>query len=186
MYVFPHRASLDEQWARDWKQPGFKAECWMIASGVADRLDLLSPRTWERQACDHNGNDSQEVRQVILHELVHVFHAQQNPLPGFDGMDELSWLIEGLATYVSGQLTEDKIKSVRRQLADGVAPASLADFWKGKLRYQQAGTLIKFIDERYGRDKLISILGLTDLPSILEILATTEIGLIQSWIDFYK
>ena len=186
VYIFPNRAGLDLQWARDWKQPGFKSECWMIASGVADRVDLLSPRTWDKEACDHNGNDSLEVQQVITHELVHVFHAQQNTSPGFDGIDELSWLIEGLATYASGQLTEEKITAVRNQLVAGTPPSVLADFWKGKLRYQQAGSLIKFIDERFGRDKLISLLELATLPSILNVLAITETDLIRSWADYYK
>jgi len=43
VYIFPNRASLDKQWQKDWNDSSFHSECWMIASGVADRLDLLSP-----------------------------------------------------------------------------------------------------------------------------------------------
>ena len=58
VYIFPDRSSLDKQWQKDWGDSSFKSECWMIASGVAHRLDILSPNAWSKQACEHNANDS--------------------------------------------------------------------------------------------------------------------------------
>jgi hypothetical protein len=39
-------------WQKDWNEPRFKSECWMVASGVASKLDVISPKSWDKQACD--------------------------------------------------------------------------------------------------------------------------------------
>src|SRR6516165_2607432 len=76
----------------------------MVASGVADRMVILSPRVWKTQAAEHDPADAEHLRDLIAHELVHVYHGQHNPRPDFDGMDDSGWFVEGLAVYVSGQL----------------------------------------------------------------------------------
>ena len=48
--IHPDRASLDRRWQSDWSMPGFKSECWMLASGVASGMDLLSPGVWKTEA----------------------------------------------------------------------------------------------------------------------------------------
>lgn len=186
VYIFPNRAGLNEQWRKDWNMPDFNSECWMVASGVAKRLDILSPQSWKQEACEHNGNDSNEVLQIITHELTHVYHAQFCANHTFDGMDDYAWLIEGLSTYVSGQLTWAKIQSVKEQLAAGKSPEVLVDFWKGEIRYQQAGSFVKYIDEKYGREKLFDLLKLTTLEEMMKTLGTTEKELVTGWKDFYK
>ena len=35
VHIFPDRALLDKQWQKEWGDPTFKSQCWMIASGVA-------------------------------------------------------------------------------------------------------------------------------------------------------
>ena len=45
VYIHPGRQSLDSTWQTDWKMPTFRSECWMVASGVAQRLDMISPKT---------------------------------------------------------------------------------------------------------------------------------------------
>ena len=186
IYLFPNRKALTEQWRKDWNQPDFNAECWMVASGVALRLDILSPQRWKQETCEHNANDSTELQQIITQEMVHVFHGQQCPNPSFDGMDDYGWLTEGLADYASGQLTDAKLAQVREQILLGNTPTLLADFWKGKLRYQQSGSLICFIDKKYGREKLMSLLSLTKLTDMMKALNTTETELITDWKNFYK
>lgn len=181
VFLFPNRASLDNQWQTDWGLPGFKAECWMVASGVAQRLDILSPNMWKKETCEHDATDKHEVESLILHELVHVFHGQQNPRPDFTGLDDLAWLIEGVATYASGQLNNKRLEPVRKVVADGKAPAALEDFWKGKDKYGLAGSLVKYVDKKYGRPVLFQLLGQADEKSILEILKTDEPGLIEAW-----
>lgn len=53
IYVHPNRYSLDSSWQKDWNMPDFKSECWMVASGVATKLDMISPRLWDKKACEH-------------------------------------------------------------------------------------------------------------------------------------
>ncbi len=181
VYIFPDRSSLDKQWQKDWGDPRFRSECWMIASGVAHRLDLLSPNTWASEACEHNANDSTEVRQVIWHELVHVFHGQQNPDHTFSYIEKLDWLVEGLATYVSGQLDEKRYQPVRQMIIDNKTPASLDEFWKGQNKYGLSGSMVAFIDHKYGRKKLFELLQLTSKTTALGTLATSETQLLSEW-----
>lgn len=186
VYIFPGRALLDKQWQKDWNDPGFKSQCWMIASGVAHRLDLLSPNTWNTEACDHNANDTTEIRQVIWHELAHVFHGQQNPDHTFSYIEKLDWLVEGLATYVSGQLTEKRVQRLKHIIADNKIPPTLDDFWKGPERYGLSGSIVSYIDKKFGRKKLFELLNLTNKQSALQSLGITELQLIADWQNFFK
>jgi hypothetical protein len=130
VYVFPDRRSLDKQWQKDWGDSTFQSQCWMIASGVAHQLDILSPNVWTKEACDHNANDSIEIMQVIWHELVHVFHGQHNPDHTFSYIEKLDWLVEGVATFVSGQLDEKRSQRVKQLVSENKAPTTLDDFWR--------------------------------------------------------
>ncbi|MFZ6000714.1 MAG: hypothetical protein ACOYW3_09405 [Bacteroidota bacterium] len=184
VFVFPHRDQLDAQWQKDWGAPDFKSECWMVASGVAHRLDLLSPNVWGKEACEHNLSDVQAVQQLVVHEMVHVFHGQHNPVPDFTGLDDLAWLIEGVATYASGQLDETRLASVRKLIQDGKSPISLAKFWSGKDKYGLAGSLVKFVDQRVGREELFTLLRETKQDAVLKRLNLTEAQLIDEWKAF--
>jgi hypothetical protein len=180
-YLFPERQELTEQWRKDWGMPEFNAQCWMVASGVAKRLDILSPLAWQDDACEHNPNDSIEIKQIIIHELVHVFHAQHNPRPGFAEMESLDWLVEGLATYASGQLSQTRLNNIVMRVRDGEIPASLSVLWQASDKYGMAGSFVKFIDLHFGRQKLIGLLPLNELSAILQYLGTSEQVLIELW-----
>src|SRR5262245_41317174 len=93
--IHPDRAAFDAYFQGRWNVP--KTEAWMVASGVADRLTILSPRVWKTEAVEHDPADAEHLRDLLVHELVHVYHGQHNPRPDFDGMDEVAWLAEGLA-----------------------------------------------------------------------------------------
>jgi hypothetical protein len=181
IYLFPDRNSLTLQWRKDWNLPSFEAQCWMVASGVAKRLDLLSPSKWRTEACEHPG-DSTEIRQIILHELIHCLHAQHNPKPGFDGMEDLDWLVEGVATYGSGQLNAERLRRIKRSFEEGRAPETLKELWTGADKYGKAGSFIAFLDKKYGRTRLTGLLTLTSQESVLDQLGSKEKDLIQAWI----
>jgi hypothetical protein len=181
VYIFPGRVLLDKQWQKDWGDTSFRSQCWMIASGVAHRLDILSPNTWAKQACDHNGNDTTEIRQVIWHELVHVFHGQHNPDHTFSYIEKLDWLVEGTATFVSGQFDEKRSQRVNQLIKENKTPSALDDFWKGQEKYGLSGSLIAHIYNTYGREKLFALLKFTNKKDALEFLAIPEEQLIKSW-----
>lgn len=184
VYVHPDRSSLDSTWQHDWKMPEFKSECWMVASGIADRLDLISPAQWKPQSCEHDYANKEETQRLITHELVHVYHAQHNKSKDFSETENIDWFIEGLAAYASGQVTETKLSEVKQAAKDGKTPASLNDFWKGKLRYQLSGSVVMYIDKTYGRKKLRSLLPFTKKSEIFPALGITEEALLSSWENF--
>ncbi len=181
VYLFPERRMLDLEWKEAWGDSSFKSQCWMVASGVASRLDLLSPRVWSSQTCEHNAEDSVEIQRLITHELVHIFHAQFNPRPGLEGLDSLAWFIEGLAVYSSGQLDAQRMKDVQSTIAAGAEPKHLGEFWSGKSRYGNAGSLVRFIDRKYGRDALLALMAMDDERDMLRYLGTAEDSLISRW-----
>lgn len=183
VFLFPDRKSLDRQWRKDWNLPEFASECWMVASGVGHRLDVLSPRVWNLEACDHNPNDTVELRRLLTHELVHVFHGQHNRIPTFEGLDDIGWFIEGLATYASGQLDSLRMAQVRDLIRQDKAPTRLKDAWTGKYKYAIAGSLIRYIDQKYGRRILKDLLKCTNQNQILKTLKISETGLLAEWKD---
>lgn len=186
VYVFPDRSSLDKQWQKDWNDSTFRSECWMIASGVAYRLDILSSNAWAKEACDHNANDSTETRKVIWHELVHVFHGQFNPDHTFNYIEKLDWLVEGVATFVSGQLDNKRLQRVKQMIFDKKAPASLDDFWKGQDRYGLSGSMIAYIDKKYGRQKLFELLKQVNKETALRSLNISEDQLLSDWKNSFQ
>jgi hypothetical protein len=184
VFVHPDRASMERQWQKDWGMPDFKSECWMVASGVAAKLDLLSPLVWKSQACEHQFENQEETQRLITHELVHVFHGQNNPSPDFGNTQGIDWLVEGLAVYASGQGDEDRMAKVRSAVMEGNYPKQLEKFWTGNLKYGYAGSMVFYIDKTYGREKLIAMMKLTKLPEVLTLLAVDEESLISSWKNF--
>lgn len=181
IYVHPNRGSLDSTWQKDWKMPAFRSECWMVASGVAERLDMLSPLVWNKEACEHRYADSKKTQQLITHELVHVYHGQLNISADFSNTSGIDWFVEGLATYASGQCDSFKIAEVKKAVLDNKIPQHLDDFWTGRLKYGISGSLVMYIDQMYGRAVLKQLLPLTKKTEILSVLKITEAVLISDW-----
>ena len=182
--IYPDRRSLTAHWAAAWAAPDLKTECWMVASGVAQELAMLSPRSWTTDACEHDPADTAGMRRVIWHEMVHVYHGQGNPHPTFDGMDDLGWLVEGVATLASGQYAAEHRGDARAALRAGLAPTRLADAWSGRYRYGVAASLVAFVDATWGRRTLVWLLAGTTQQEILAALGTTESDLIGRWRDW--
>lgn len=181
IYVHPTRHSWDAKLQVAYQMPDFKSECWMVASGDGLQLNMISPATWDTAACEHRYGDQEATQQLITHELFHVYHGQHNPSPDFAEVHGLDWLVEGLATYASGQLTAQRIHGVRSLVSDNKAPASLDDFWKGPHRYGLSGSAVKYIDQKYGRQKLVSLLTFTRKDQVLEALKLSEAQLLVDW-----
>ena len=186
VYVHPHRNSMDSSFQKAWNVPGFRSECWMVASGDAYQLHLLSPQQWERQACEHRYADSIKTRRLITHELVHVYHGQLNGSPDFSAVEGLDWFVEGLATYISGQCDSIRLADVKKAIADRKVPDTLDAFWTGNLKYGLSGSAVLFIDKRYGRAKLKELLPFTKKTELLRHLNTTEAQLLTDWKNYVQ
>jgi hypothetical protein len=177
--VFPDRAAFDEYFRKRWRVP--KTEAWMVASSVADRMVILSPRVWKTQAAEHDPADVEHIREIIAHELVHVYHGQHNPRPDFDGMDDIGWFVEGVAVYVSGQLERSHRAAARDALRAGKAPDRLAGAWSGRYRYGVSGSMVEFVDRRYGREAVKRLLAVVTNEEALKLLDTTEDRFLAAW-----
>ncbi len=182
--VFPSRADFDQYMQQRWKIP--KTSSWMVASGVADTLTLLDRSVWKTQASEHDPSSDDHLRELIAHELVHVYHGQHNPIPDFEGMDELGWWVEGLAVYVSGQLEGSHRQAAREAIRAGQAPKTLAKAWSGRYRYGVSGSIARYIDQRYGREKTRELLKVVNQQQALEALHTTEAALLEDWVNHVK
>ncbi|HEY0656510.1 MAG TPA: hypothetical protein VGD65_25430 [Chryseosolibacter sp.] len=180
----PNRSSLDVTWQRDWNAPDFKSECWMVASGIATKVDILSPSQWKAEACEHNFSDKTKTQQLVTHELVHVYHGQKNASPDFSNTNGLDWFVEGLATYASGQCDSLRLAQVSEAVRTNQAPNTLDKFWSGKLKYGLAGSVVFYIDQKYGRTKLASLLTFNTKSEVLSSLGVTEQTLLTEWKTF--
>ncbi len=181
VYVHPDRHSLDSTWQKDWNMPEFKSECWMVASGVGAKLDMISPLRWDTESCEHKYTETQKTQQLITHELVHVYHGQLNKSPDFSDVEGVDWFVEGLATFVSGQCDAVRMAEVKKAVAEDHIPASLDNFWSGKLKYGLSGSMVMYIDSKYGRAKLKELLPFNKKLEILVALNISESDLINNW-----
>lgn len=186
VYIHPSRQSLDSTWQKDWAMPEFKSECWMVASGVADKLDIISPKLWDTQSCEHIYSETTHAQQLITHELVHVFHGQQNVSSDFSNVEGIDWFVEGLATYASGQCDTQRITDVKKAISNNKIPKNLDNFWSGKIKYGLSGSVLMFMDNKYGRTKIIELLPFNKKSEILSALKTTESELLLGWQNYIQ
>lgn len=161
-------------------EPALK-QCWAVGVGIATRLAILSPSVWNSEACDHDGSNAQQVQDIVTHELTHAFHGQYNPTGDFTGMDDEGWFVEGLAVLVAGQLDHGRLASAADAIASGAAPTRLAQAWSGKYRYGVCGSMVAFIDARWGRATLVKLLEATDQSALLAPLGLDEAQFLARW-----
>lgn len=179
--IYPDRQQLTDHWREEWKTPELQAQCWMVASGSATALALLSPRVWATEACEHDASNVPRTRALMTHELVHVFHAQHLTGRTFDGMDEAGWFVEGLAVQVSGQLALGHLASASAAIAAGKAPSSLAEAWSGKYKYGVCGSLVGWVEAKAGRPALRKMLAFRTTPELLTAIGLGEPELLEHW-----
>ena len=62
--LLPDRAAFDASFPPEWGMS--QTACWMVATGVADALRILSPRVWSTEACEHDPDDPAHVRGIVV------------------------------------------------------------------------------------------------------------------------
>lgn len=158
----------------------------MVGSGNAEGLVLLSPNSWQKEACDHDSTDEIAIQRLITHELVHSFQANALPKKSFDGLDPLEWFVEGLAVYVSGQLQKpsslpDSAETLKQHL-----PSSLVKAHRGRYRYGFSGSLVQYLDVTYGRQILLSLVPVSNIKTFFSKLAVSEGEFLEDWQRYLK
>jgi hypothetical protein len=97
----------------------------------------------------------EDFRRLLVHEFVHIVEEFVTP----DIEASPRWWGEGLAVYFSGQwLFEDEF---RKAALDGVAERKIPSFkeieTERKLAYDWGWTIVRFIENTYGRDRIVQI-----------------------------
>jgi hypothetical protein len=62
----------------------------------------------------------------------------------------------------------------------------LADIWKGENRYGFAGSIVKYIDNKYGREIFFKLIQYSKATEILATLGVSEEDLIEDWKQSFK
>ncbi|MEZ6022689.1 MAG: hypothetical protein R3C16_04585 [Hyphomonadaceae bacterium] len=179
LIVAGDRAGFDAAFPAEWGMT--PTQCWMVGVGVADFFALLAPSAWDAEACDHDNADTAEAQALVIHELTHVYHGQYNPTGDFTGMDDIGWFVEGLAVLVSGQLEMRHADAAASAIAAGAAPTALASAWSGQYRYGVCGSMVQYIDERWGRETLTALLPATTQQQVLDTLGVSEAQFLADW-----
>lgn len=180
--VSPTRAAFDASLPTKWELT--PTQCWMVGVGGGNLFALLSPADWPAEACEHDAKNAVHIQEIVTHELTHVFHGQHNPTGDFIGMDDAGWFVEGLAVLVAGQLSSGNRPTAAQAIADNAAPAKLADAWSGKYRYGVSGSMVAFIDAKFGRQKVLALLDAVTNAEILADLGFTETEFLARWRDW--
>ena len=118
---------------------------------------------------------------------MHVFHGQLNANPELNDSTGVDWFLEGLAFYASGQLDSSGIKEVKKAIQDKMNPKSLdglSTFDQVNLRYGISGSLVLYIDKKWGRAKLKELLPFNTKTALLATLNITEPELLSGWEDY--
>ena len=152
--IVANRAEFDQAVAKYGLSP---SQCWMVGMGTADLMVVLSPEAWAKQACEHDAKDREATRLLVKHKTIHVYHGQFNPTRDFTGVDDLDWFIEGLAVFGSGQLTKERVDQVQMAADRGQLPTELGKIWTGPQKYGFAGSLVQFVDRKWGRAMTVRI-----------------------------
>ena len=118
---------------------------------------------------------------MILGTTIHVYHGQYNPDHGFSYIENLDWLVEGIATYISGQLDQKRLQRIKQAIQENKTPSSLNNFWKGQDKYGLSGSMAAFVDKLWGRNKFFGLLKLTKKQEVLQAINLTEVELISNW-----
>jgi hypothetical protein len=177
--VLANRAGFSQALRDAWGMP--ETTCWMVGAADDHVFYLLSPSVWLEEACEHDPGDDIHRRNLLAHEAVHAYHGQANPSEDLGLLEDLGWFIEGLATYVSGQFEAFHASRAKEAVATGAAPQQLAHAWTGQYRYGVAGSMVAFIDARWGRQTLVNTLVVTSQPSLLALLNMAEADFLSEW-----
>lgn len=149
------RRSEFDRLVRDWLRVEIESPSHPARIAQPQRTDLvaLSPSAYATDSVYRYQQD--EFQRLLAHELVHMFEEFLSP----NIENTPRWWSEGLAIYFSDQWrTEDEFRSAA---LDGAARRDIPGFWQieseRKLAYDWGWTVVRFIEQRFGRERILQI-----------------------------
>lgn len=139
----------------------------------------------------------EELRHVTMHELTHVFNFDmlyggllQSVFARQYAYSLPLWLLEGLTEYASEHWDAEAEMVVRDATINGYYFNLYQDV-HGYLAYKQGQSVIRYIAERYGREKLSDILQSITAARNLDKALVSSIGvstqgLSEAWVEYVK
>lgn len=101
-------------------------------------------------------------KRTVAHELTHLVVAQATANPY---IDLPTWVDEGLAMYIEGDLTAGFREALSNAISndslfsvDSLSSTFPADPYQAQLAYAQSYSLVRFLIDEYGRDKMLELL----------------------------
>jgi hypothetical protein len=69
----------------------------------------------------------------------------------------------------------------KRAVNEGKVPNLLSEAWSGKYRYGVAGSMVKFVEAKWGKGKVLDLLKATSNPEALKMLNLSDGDFIHAW-----
>ena len=83
--------------------------------------------------------------------------------------------------WFSEMLDVDYAGAVQARLVAGFAPRTLAEVWNDGASYPLSGSIVRYIDRRYGRAAVRDLLTARSTSTILTRLGVGEAELLTAW-----
>lgn len=171
LFIVPSRKEYDRFVAHLTRVPTDK---WRLGQPQGHDFYLISPNSYPADVSanylDSEGAcDRGMYKSFIKHEIVHMVEELISPMGAMELRPQ--WWGDGLAVYITGQY-RDRItsKCMKRDLAAGKIPG--IDGLKGGPAYIWGWSLVRYIEKRFGRKKILEILQTTceqDIPGLLKL-----------------
>ncbi|MBN1162402.1 hypothetical protein JXA34_01520 [Patescibacteria group bacterium] len=133
VYIIDSREDINSVYGKD-------TQDWLIGWSDGRSIYLLNPENIEKES-NHKYSDDLYFK-LIKHELSHLFYKLVT------NTDKPSWLNEGVATYVSGQVNEGTdFSNLSKFLED---PKEV-----GSAIYKEAGFALLLLSKEFGDEKIL-------------------------------
>ena len=125
---------------------GYKTKEWFIGEAGGKNIFLLDRKNFEKESSHKYSNE--RYFQLIKHELGHLYFSILS-----EGKEKPYWLNEGIAIYLSGQLSQRK------------KPRKFNIFMKfysilNKEIYKESGFVVELLVKRFGKGKILKLIKL--------------------------
>ncbi|MFZ6028684.1 MAG: peptidase MA family metallohydrolase [Chloroflexota bacterium] len=159
------------------QQVGQPRPGWVVGTATPDALIVLTPRRFSPW---FNRRSYATIFELVPHELTHLLLVQKVGYPGF--LQVPGWLNEGLAAYLAGQNNAASV--LRQDIEQGKLPtlndlnaAFTGQAPVGEYDYAAAASASACLAERYGTDKISSLLESLAHGSDFETAFETIVGI---------
>lgn len=136
-----------------------------VAITSKNDLLILSPFAYEEEST--YTYDEYKLKKVIYSQVVHIFHE----FLSLNSEVSSTWIGQGIAMYLSGLWKEGEVKKVINEAIKKDMIPQLNEIQENESLYKiWAWTIVKYIEENYGKETINKIIRNYDVDDIFNIL----------------